>query len=292
MGKRGRSDRGNAQQSTKAFEEELEQFFVVQGTAAEVPFPGYALWAGQMVIIKNGHSPDIPTLLAEIGMTHLQDCGFEEVEVEQQKFISEVLSKAFETQDYKKCQEKLRILFTSANLSLLLEYLHIDIFEFAVSLQTILEWETVSEWADPKVRNNPTELEAMLELAVCVFTDAENSRSKLPKTTRFLAKLVLGCAHGNALFHTALGYYEFLEETNGKVRRCRRRLDRRTSLCTVPTAIEDIPVPPNRCNRCKGKGCPRCDHSGVNIDGSITDHTGLNIGAVPSASGSRSSAEK
>ena len=292
MGKRGRSDRGNAQQSTKAFEQELEQFFDVQGTAAEVPFPGYALWAGQMVIIKKGHSPDIPTLLAEIGTSHLQDCGFEEVEVEQQKFISEVLSIAFETYEYQKCREKLRILFTSANRNLLLQHLHIDIFEFAVGLQTILEWTTVSEWADPKATSSPTELEAMLELAVCVFTDAENKFSELPKTTRFLANKVLRCAHGYALFREGLTLYELMQEKNGKVRRARHSLERRTSLSTEPTTIEDIPDQPSRCHRCKGEGCLRCDLSGVNIDGVNTDHTGLNIGAVPSASRSLSSAEK
>ena len=280
MGKRGRSDRGNAQQSTNAFEQEIEQFFDVQGTAAEVPWPGYVLWAGQMVIIKKGHSPDIPTLLAEIGTSALQDCGFEEVDVEQQKFISEVLSIAFQLQDYKKCQEKLRILFTSANLSLLLQHLHIDIFEFAVSLQTILEWTTVSEWADPKVRSSPTELEAMLELAVCVFTDAENIGSDLPKTTRFLANLVLGYAKGRLLVQEATLIFQTLEAENGKVRRSRHSLDRRTSLYTEPTTIEDIPDPPTLCLRCRGKGCSRCDHSGVDVD------------AVPSVSRSLSSAGK
>ena len=193
------------------------QTSLVLAPACEVTWPGYILWARQRLNI-NDRSGDVPVWVAEIGTSALQKCGISKVDVEQQHFISEVLSTAFKLPDFKNCCKELRVLFTRGHIELLTQHLHVDIFEFAVCLQTILEWDTVLEWADKRVCESPEELQALLEIAVCLFTDAECPSSDLPDTIRYLANLLLGFPKGRRLIMESKHTLETIKQENGKAK--------------------------------------------------------------------------
>ena len=65
---------------------------------------------------------------------------------------------------------------------------------------------------------SPEELEALLDIAVCLFTDAECPASDLPDTIRYLANLVLGFPKGRRLIMEAKQTLESIKQENGKAK--------------------------------------------------------------------------
>ena len=193
------------------------QTCLVLAPPASVPWPGYIMWARQRLAI-NEHTGDIPVWLDKVGVSALKSCGVKDVDVEQQNFVSEVLSAAFKLADYKSCLVKLAEMFTWNKLDLLNQHLHEDIYEFAVCFQTTIEWDTVLEWAEIEESNSGAELEAMLDMAIALFLDAEDVKSDLPASTRFLANLVLGYPKGRRLVEERKHNLEALKAENRKAK--------------------------------------------------------------------------